>query len=58
MKEPLERQASGTDTGTDTGTDADTGTGTDANPHFDLYIGDRLAMGSTAIGREASRVLT
>ena len=27
-------------------------------PHVDFYKGERLAMGSTAIGREASRMET
>ena len=60
MKMPLEQQAPDPDTGTgaDTGAGTDADTGTVADPHFDFYIGERLAMGSTAIGGEASRVLT
>ena len=27
-------------------------------PYVDFYAGERLAMGSTAIGREACRVVT
>jgi hypothetical protein len=29
-----------------------------APPYVDFYIGEQLGMGSTAIGREASRVWT
>ena len=48
----------GTDAVTDADADADTDTDTDTKPYVDFYTGERLGMGSTAIGSAPSRVST